>query len=92
MAVFIDCSGIKINWLGSIKTPITAEISGNLNFLRNIGILVGRRMPYWIELWGIVGDIIGSKAPLQKKGVNKLLNPNMFVKAGAIPKWVLWGE
>ena len=53
------CRGININWLGSINTPITADINGNLNFLLKIGIFVGIITPYWIELWAIVGDIIG---------------------------------
>ena len=53
------CKGIKINWDGSISTPMTADMRGSLNFLRNIGTLVGIITPYWIEDWGIDGDIIG---------------------------------
>lgn len=59
IAEFIDCKGIRMNWLGSMRTPMTADKSGSLNFLRKIGIFVGAKTPYKTEFWGIVGDIIG---------------------------------
>lgn len=58
-ALLIDCKGIRTNWLGSIRMPMTADNNGSLYLRLKIGTFVGSIIPYWIELWGIVGEIIG---------------------------------
>lgn len=82
---FIDCRGISLNCEGSTKTPITAEIKGILNFLRSIGNLVYANLPSIILAWGTVGDIIGSKQPLVKKGQKRLLKPKLA-------QFIVWGD
>mgnify|MGYP006890124472 FL=1 len=55
----IASKGINMYDTGSIKHPITAEAIGILNFLLNIGIFDFNITPFWIDIWGTVGEING---------------------------------
>lgn len=78
-AVLIDCIGINLYWLGSTKTPMTADMSGILKVLWIIGTLLWRNIPLLRLHWGTVGEITGSNVPRVKKGVNNEVNPKLAV-------------
>ena len=79
-----DFKGIMRKLEGSINTPTTEDKIGILKFFVSTGTLEGKRLPFWICAWGIVGEIIGGKLPLLVAGENKVLYPQVCALFGTI--------
>ncbi len=69
-------TGKRTNWLLGIFNPITADIKGILNILRETGIFFGNIRPFCIWHCGTVGDMNGYHTPFAKLGEYKLVYPS----------------